>query len=203
MNDEKRQENREGTLERVDELPRDYIVYGSLIVAAVMLAVMLIVVATDEYGFIVMGLAVPAAMVLVAASVISLLGLFVASWSGRRRFLLWCACLVTAILISQSVEPGEPEESILILGVVVLLVLPVVWLWNAVKTPNDRPQPSINARSMGDDNQGFEFAKALYLARKVDREAAQTIEKDAEARLVGIDEATALLLELSRQGDNS
>ena len=46
---------------------------------------------------------------------------------------------------------------------------------------------------MDDDRQVYEFGYALYLARQVDREAAQMIVQAAEARLIGIDKATAYL----------
>jgi len=42
---------------------------------------------------------------------------------------------------------------------------------------------------MDDDREAYEFAKALLLARQVDREAA-------EAGLIGIERATALLTEM-------
>jgi hypothetical protein len=43
---------------------------------------------------------------------------------------------------------------------------------------------------MDDDREAFEFAYALYLARQVDREAAQMIVQAAEAGLVEISETT-------------
>ena len=46
---------------------------------------------------------------------------------------------------------------------------------------------------MDDDRQAFEFAYALYLARQVDREAAQMIVQAAEAGLIGIELATEAL----------
>ena len=46
---------------------------------------------------------------------------------------------------------------------------------------------------MDDDRQAFEFAYALYLARQVDREAAQMIVAVAEAGLIGIEQATEAL----------
>ena len=51
---------------------------------------------------------------------------------------------------------------------------------------------------MDDDREAFEFAYALYLARQVDREAAQMIVDAAEARLIQINEATDLLTQLSK-----
>jgi len=51
---------------------------------------------------------------------------------------------------------------------------------------------------MDDDREAYEFSHALYLARQVYREAAQMIVQAAEAGLIQIDEATDLLVELSR-----
>ncbi len=50
---------------------------------------------------------------------------------------------------------------------------------------------------MDDDREAFEFAYALYLARQVDREAAQMIVQAAEAGLIGIGEPTEALNHLS------
>ena len=52
---------------------------------------------------------------------------------------------------------------------------------------------------MDDDREAYEFSHALYLARQVDREAAQMIVQAAEAGLIQLSLATALLMELSRQ----
>ncbi len=46
---------------------------------------------------------------------------------------------------------------------------------------------------MDDDREAYEFAYALYLARQVDREAAQMIVEAAEARLIGIERAMEAL----------
>ncbi len=46
---------------------------------------------------------------------------------------------------------------------------------------------------MDDDDQTYEFAKALLAARQVDREAAQMIVEAAEAGLIGIEQATGAL----------
>jgi len=51
---------------------------------------------------------------------------------------------------------------------------------------------------MDDDREAYEFAYALFLARQVDREAAQMIVQAAEAGLIQIDEATDLLIQLSK-----
>ena len=50
---------------------------------------------------------------------------------------------------------------------------------------------------MDDDREAFEFAYALYLARRVDREAAQMIVQAAEAGIIGIEQAIEALLLLS------
>ncbi len=47
---------------------------------------------------------------------------------------------------------------------------------------------------MDDDREAFEVAYALYLARQVDREAAQMIAQAAEAGLIGIEQATEALV---------
>ncbi len=52
-----------------------------------------------------------------------------------------------------------------------------------------------------DDRQAYEFSYALYLARQVDREAAQMIAEAAEAGLIQINKATDLLMQLSRQSN--
>ncbi len=52
---------------------------------------------------------------------------------------------------------------------------------------------------MDDDREAFEFAYALYLARQVDREAAQMIVEAAEAGLIQINHATDLLIEMYGQ----
>ncbi len=49
-----------------------------------------------------------------------------------------------------------------------------------------------------DDREAYEFSHALYLARQVDREAAQMIVAVAEAGLIQINHATELLMQLSR-----
>ena len=48
---------------------------------------------------------------------------------------------------------------------------------------------------MDDDREAYEFSHALYLARQVDREAAQVIVEAAEAGLIPIIEATDLLIQ--------
>ena len=51
---------------------------------------------------------------------------------------------------------------------------------------------------MDDDQQVYKFSHALYLARQVDREAADMIVEAAKAGLIQLNEATALLIQLSR-----
>ncbi len=52
---------------------------------------------------------------------------------------------------------------------------------------------------MDDDREAYEFSYALYLARQVDREAAQMIVEAAEAGLIQLTQATEKLMELSGQ----
>ena len=82
-------------------------------------------------------LAVPAVLASVAILIISVVGLFMCSWSGRGRLLLWYACLFTMILL-QELVPERPANFILSLGVVVLLILPVIWVWNLRRGLADR-----------------------------------------------------------------
>ena len=56
---------------------------------------------------------------------------------------------------------------------------------------------------MDDDREAYEFSRALYLARQVDREAAQMIAEVAEAGLIGIDAATEALTRLTEQAAGS
>ena len=41
-----------------------------------------------------------------------------------------------------------------------------------------------------DDREAYDFSYALYLARQIDREAAQMIVEAAEAGMIGIEQAT-------------
>ncbi len=54
---------------------------------------------------------------------------------------------------------------------------------------------------MQDDRKVYEFSHALYLARQVDRDAAQMIVQAAEAGVIGIEQATAALRTLSGPSD--
>jgi hypothetical protein len=49
------------------------------------------------------------------------------------------------------------------------------------------------------DREAYEFSHALYLARQVDRKAAQMVVEAAEAGLIQINKAIELLMQLSRQ----
>ena len=53
---------------------------------------------------------------------------------------------------------------------------------------------------MDDDREAFEFAYALYLARQVDREAAQMIVCAAEAGQITLREVTVALFKLPDPG---
>ena len=113
-------------------------VYKSLVIAAVILLGTVLLAAADSYGLDVLGFAIilvfPAVVALVVILVISVVGLFRCSWSGRIRLLLWYACLFTAILILEPIVPGELQNYILLLGAIVLLILPAIWLWNAFRS---------------------------------------------------------------------
>ena len=65
------------------------------------------------------------------------------------------------------------------------------------ETPTDLPQRPSYATPMDDDREAYDFSHALYLARQVDREAAQMIAGAAEAGLIGIEQATEALNHLS------
>ncbi len=49
---------------------------------------------------------------------------------------------------------------------------------------------------MDNDREAYEFSYALYLARQVDREAAQMIVAAAETGMIGIEQATEVLQRL-------
>jgi len=68
------------------------------------------------------------------------------------------------------------------------------------ETLTDLPQPPSYAVCM-DDSKAYEFSHALYLARQVNREAAQMIVEAAEVGVIQINKATALLREMSRHMD--
>ncbi len=56
---------------------------------------------------------------------------------------------------------------------------------------------------MDNDREAYEFSYALYLARQVDREAAQMIVRAAEEGLIRIEQATEALTRLSGQATDS
>ncbi len=117
-------------------------IYRSLILAAGMMAVMFLMAVADAEGFDVLGLAIglimPAVLAFGAILVISVIGLFKGSRSTRTRILLWWACLFMFVVILEGAstysEYSEIRENvILLLGSVVLLILPTIWLRNAVR----------------------------------------------------------------------
>ncbi len=71
------------------------------------------------------------------------------------------------------------------------------------ETPADLPQPASYAFRMDNDREAYEFSYALYLARQVDREAAQMIVRAAEEGLIRIEQATEALTRLSGQATDS
>ncbi len=133
MNDEKRHKNREIRI------------YKSLIIAAGIIVVAILLAVADAEGFDVLGLAIglimPAGVALVVILIISVCGLFRCSRSTRTRILLWWACLFMFVLILEGASKYSDysgyseirENVILLLGSVVLLILPTIWLRNAVR----------------------------------------------------------------------
>ncbi len=133
MNDEKRHKNREIRI------------YKSLIIAAGIIVVAILLAVADAGGFDVLGLAIglimPAVLAFGAILVISVIGLFKGSRSTRTRILLWWACLFMFVVILEGASKYSDysgyseirEIVILLLGSVVLLILPTIWLRNAVR----------------------------------------------------------------------
>ena len=115
-------------------------VYKSLIIAAGIMAVMILMQFAEFRGVEkVLGLAItlllPSFLAVVAILVISVIGLFRCSWSVGGRLLLWYACLFTLFRMNESIAPPvKLEIGIGILGVLVLLTLPVIWLRNALRS---------------------------------------------------------------------
>ena len=119
-------------------------VYKSLIIAAGIMAVMILMLFAESRGVEkVLGLAVtllvPSFLAVVAILVISVIGLFRCSWSVGGRLLLWYACLFTLLFtlfrMNESIAPPvKLAIGIGILGVLVLLILPVIWLRNALRS---------------------------------------------------------------------
>ena len=60
-------------------------------------------------------------------------GLFVCSWLLKKHLLLWYACLL-ALVFTLAVVSGILANFIIALELVALLVLPVIWLWNASRS---------------------------------------------------------------------
>ena len=134
MNDEKRHKNRE------IRIYKSLIIAAGIIVVAILLAVAGIK-GFDVFVWLFFSLITPAGVALVVILIISVCGLFRCSWSTRTRILLWWACLFMFVVIlegastySEYSEYSEIRENvILLLGSVVLLILPTIWLRNAVR----------------------------------------------------------------------
>ena len=138
MNDEKRHKNRE------IRIYKSLIIAAGIIVVAILLAVAGAA-GVDFLGFLFFSLITPAGVALVVILIISVCGLFRCSWSTRTRILLWWACLFMFVVIlvgasRYSEYSGYSEIRkfvilllILLLGSVVLLILPTIWLRNAVR----------------------------------------------------------------------
>ena len=126
MSDEKRHKNQELTI------------YRSLIFAAGMMAVSILMLIADDYGlplFYAAFYLLPLVFLAFGAIlVISVIGLFKGSWLLRRHLLLWYACSFTLILIVESIVSPNLADNILILGIVILFVLLVIWVRNASRS---------------------------------------------------------------------
>ncbi len=137
MNDEKRHKGLEITI------------YISLIIAVGMFAAIVLFSSalysdrvSYEQGAAMMILATylrtPVIVGFVAILVISVIGLFMCSRLGRIHLLLWYGCLValflTEVFVDEFFYSAKLENYILALGIVVLLVLPVIWLWKALRS---------------------------------------------------------------------
>ncbi len=129
MNDEKRHKN----------LEADITIYKSLIVAAGILAVIvLLTIAYKEKGlgplgfyfFILAPIVFFAFVVILLKQVIDLFG---CSRLGRRRLLTWYACLFVMVLAADSLS-GAQSDFIFAIAPVVLLILPVVWVRKASRS---------------------------------------------------------------------
>jgi len=124
VNDEKRQENR----------GIDTGIYISLIVAAGMLTVILLMLIGDEHGVKqALGLAVilviPASLAFLVILAVHVFGLFRCSRLTRQNLLLWYLCLFVVISMVGSMSSSRLSDNFPpLLGVVFLFVLPVIWL---------------------------------------------------------------------------
>ena len=139
MNDEKRDEHRKV----------DIRIYISLIIAAGVMAMILLLLFLDAYipreiagGKIIFSaiMFIPFALVAVVVTLlIQVVGLFICSWSARKRLLIWYGCLFALIPTTIWYE-GLPtyshivESSMAAPFVAILLILPIIWLWKAARS---------------------------------------------------------------------
>ena len=70
----------------------------------------------------------------VAILVISVIGLFMCSRLLKRHLLIWYGCLFAIVFVNEYFDSAKLSNFILALGIVVLLVLPVIWLWNFLRS---------------------------------------------------------------------
>ncbi len=122
MNDEKRQKN----------LEADITIYKSLIVAAGILAVILLMGIADSRGANMVGKAILfapiAILIFFVILLVQVIDFLKCSWIGRRRLLLWYTCLFVLVM------EASQSDFIFAIAPVVLLVLPVIWLWKAFRS---------------------------------------------------------------------
>ena len=136
MNDEKRHKGLEITI------------YISLIIAVGMFAAIVLFSSalyshrvSYEQGAAMMILATylrtPVIVGFVAILVTSVIGLFMCSRLLKRHLLIWYGCLfamiLTEVFVDEFYYSAKLENFILALGVV-LLILPVIWLWKALRS---------------------------------------------------------------------
>ena len=116
----------------------EIIIYKSLIIAAGIMTVIVLMAIADDYGLLVLGAAfafVPVIfLAFVAILVISVVGLVMCSWLLIRHLLLWYAYLFTLVLFLELIVPAKLSNFIMALGVVLLLILPVIWVRNASRS---------------------------------------------------------------------
>ncbi len=70
----------------------------------------------------------------VVTLLLSVFGLFEGSRLLKRHLLIWYGCLFAMILPVEYFDSAKLSNFILALGVVVLLVLPVIWIWKALRS---------------------------------------------------------------------
>ena len=126
MNDEKRHKGLEIKI------------YISLIIPAGFWAVSILIAFPGE-RIVSAGLAVLGLLAFVVTLIVSVGSLFSASRLLKRHLLIWYGCLFALIVTEVFVnayftDPVKLSNNILALGVVVLLVLPVIWLWNVLRS---------------------------------------------------------------------